>query len=65
MGYEGVSGGVQSAFCVRNGSGGAHKWTSVSPCYTAVFVVVYPLLMVGRRRLTPGLSQIGPRLTPS
>ena len=29
---EGVVGGVQGVFCVRNGSGQAEKWTSVSPC---------------------------------
>ena len=29
---QGVLGDVQGAFCVRNGSGSAEKWTSVSPC---------------------------------
>jgi len=29
---QGVLGGVEGVFCVRNGSGWAEEWTSVSPC---------------------------------
>jgi hypothetical protein len=42
-GYEGVSGGVQGAFCVRNGSGLAEKWTTVSPWMAAVKAVTAKL----------------------
>jgi len=31
--WSGVSGNVQGAFCVRNGSGWAGKWRSVRPCH--------------------------------
>ena len=31
MRYQGVLGGAQGVFCVRNGSGWAETWTSVSP----------------------------------
>ena len=35
MGCWAVLLGVQGVFRVRNGSGSAEKWKSVSPCFTA------------------------------